>query len=158
MNLAKRINQICLTIIVGLIMSLLMTSPINANQSQPKFSGTKIKLSGTSNTYDLGGIQTKDNRYIKQNRVIRSDALGTLSSHDKWRLTQQHHLIVDLDFRSAGEARQQPDKKIPHVTYHRLSVMPDPSFGVHTQRQYANQLALKHPNNMTLFYQKMVTN
>ena len=158
MNLTKRINQIGLTIIAEIIASLLIVSLVSANQSNSKINGTEIKLSGTANTFDLGGIQTKDNRYIKQNRLIRSDALSALSSHDKWRLTRQHHLIVDLDFRSAGEAHQQPDKKIPHVTYHRLSVMPDPNFGVHTQRQYANQLALKHPNNMTLFYQKMVTN
>lgn len=111
MNLTKRINQIGLTIIAEIIASLLIVSLVSANQSNSKINGTEIKLSGTANTFDLGGIQTKDNRYIKQNRLIRSDALNTLSSHDKWRLTQQHHLTIDLDFRSAGEAHQHRIRK-----------------------------------------------
>ncbi|MBZ3777047.1 tyrosine-protein phosphatase [Lentilactobacillus otakiensis] len=149
-SLLKEIN---LTLISTVFMSSWLA--IMPSAATPPL-GTHINLSAIPNTCDLGGIRAKNGQRIRSGRLIRSAALTKLSHHDKWVLNKQHHVKVVLDFRSIGEIHQAPDKKLTGSHYHRLSVMSDPNFGVHTTSQYAAQLAAKQPNNMELFYQKMV--
>ncbi|MCI2019191.1 MAG: tyrosine-protein phosphatase [Lentilactobacillus buchneri] len=135
----------------------------SVNQSQVyaksrSIHGTPVQLHGTSNTFDLGGIKAKNGMTIKPNRLIRSDSLSKLTYKDKWRLDKQSHLRVVIDFRSTAEMHQMPDKELSYAIIHHLSVMADPRFGVHSPKQYAVQLAHRQPNNMQLFYKKMVTN
>lgn len=120
--------------------------------------GTPVQLHGTSNTFDLGGIKAKNGMTIKPNKLIRSDSLSKLTYKDKWRLDKQSHLRIVIDFRSTAEMHQIPDKKLPYAVIHHLGVMADPHFGVHSPKQYADQLAHRQSNNMQLFYKKMVTN
>lgn len=143
---------------VGLVSAFIATgfSAVNASRKSSPL-GTHISLKATDNTRDLGGIQAQNGQHIRKYRLIRSDALNKLSAHDKWKLQKQLRVKVILDFRSKGEIHNAPDATVHGARNNRLSVMANPNFGVHTTAQYIHELAGKQPNNMELFYQKMVT-
>lgn len=142
------------TISVTLLATICFLPTAAAKKTSPI--GNQIKLTKVPNVRDLGGIRAKNGQHIKSNRLIRSSALTHLSGHDKWKLSKRANVKVILDFRSKSEIKQAPDAKLHGTRYHRLSVMADPKFGVHTTAQYIQQLAAKQPNNMELFYEKMV--
>lgn len=79
-----------------------------------------IHLDGTFNTRDLGGYQAVDGKYIKWNRIYRSDDLFKLTNKDiDWFV--DHHLTTIIDFRNENERDNRPDKHIPNTEYHVLS-------------------------------------
>ena len=41
-----------------------------------------ITLEGTFNTRDMGGIMNEEGKYVRYNRMIRSDALNKITNHD----------------------------------------------------------------------------
>ncbi|EHO49472.1 tyrosine-protein phosphatase [Lentilactobacillus kisonensis] len=154
-------NEKYVTRMVLLVVSIIYWGafqPTLVKASSQSVYGTPVHLTGTVNTHDLGGIITKNDHHIKKGLLIRSDALSHLTKKDKWQLTQQKHVGTIIDFRSAGEIKIAKDRNLSGIIYRHDSVMANRNFGVHTRRQYANQLANKHANSMQLFYQKMVTN
>lgn len=146
-----------ITLFAATCLSWGLLQPTAVKASAQKIYGTPIHLTGTVNTHDLGGIVAKNGWHIKPKRLIRSAALAHLTKTDRWKLTKNVNVKVVCDFRPTGEIKVAKDAKLSGVAYRHDSVMADKNFGVHTTRQYANQLANKQPNNMQLFYQKMVT-
>lgn len=66
-----------------------------------------MKFDKLSNTRDLGGMKTLDNRQIVQGRLFRSGQLNELSLSDKEKLTQLGPVIID--FRTDAERNERPD-------------------------------------------------
>lgn len=79
-----------------------------------------ISLQGTFNTRDLGGYQTQSGKYIKKNRLFRSDDLYKLTASDiKW--FENLGLTTVIDFRNFNERKNRPDRIIKGVKYYDLS-------------------------------------
>jgi protein-tyrosine phosphatase len=76
----------------------------------------KIILDGAPNCRDLGGMVTVDGRVIAKNRLIRCNALNTITDKDA-EILLSHNLKRVVDFRNISEITIEPDKVIEGVTY-----------------------------------------
>ncbi len=85
-----------------------------------------IDLKGMNNTRDLGGMQTKDGKKIKQYMLIRSARLNKLKDMD-W-FTENVGLVVD--FRSSREVSEGPDPDISGVENLHLPIFEAQASGV----------------------------
>lgn len=82
--------------------------------------GFYMKLSGfekLSNTRDLGGIRTVDNKSLKYKRLIRSGRLYFASPYDITRLIHDFQLKRIVDFRNKSEIMKSPDPIIGGIDY-----------------------------------------
>lgn len=70
-----------------------------------------IKLSGTFNTRDIGGLRNKAGKKVKYGRMYRSDALNNLTAEDSDYL-EKLGIKTIVDFRSNDEIAAAPDKVI----------------------------------------------
>ena len=70
---------------------------------------THLPMTGGFNFRDLGGIRTKDGRYVKWGKIIRSDDLYSLTDADLTYLSSLP-LVSIVDFRSPEEMEAQPDR------------------------------------------------
>lgn len=68
-----------------------------------------LPMSGGYNFRDLGGIKTKDNKYVKWGKILRSDDLHNLTDADLNYLSSIP-LISIVDFRSIEEINQASDR------------------------------------------------
>ena len=73
-----------------------------------------IKLEGTFNTRDIGGIFNEEGKCIQYNRMIRSDALNKITVQDV-DILKQLGLKTIVDFRGKQEIEKAPDIKIDGV-------------------------------------------
>ncbi len=81
--------------------------------------GKRIGFEKLANTRDLGGIQTKDGRFIRPHRLIRSGELHTMSKNDRKRLEKDYDVKMVIDFRTEVERVYQPDPiMLQAVNYH----------------------------------------
>lgn len=68
-----------------------------------------LPMEGGFNFRDIGGYKTKENRYVKWGKMIRSDDLSKLTDADlKYLFSLQ--LLTIIDYRSTGEIKNAPDK------------------------------------------------
>ena len=79
-----------------------------------------ITLEGTFNTRDMGGIMNEEGKYVRYNRMIRSDALNKITNHDVEYL-EELGLKTIVDFRGKQEIEKAPDIKIAGVKEIHLS-------------------------------------
>jgi protein-tyrosine phosphatase len=70
-----------------------------------------IKLSGTFNTRDIGGLRNKAGKKVKYGQMYRSDALNNLTTEDCDYL-ERLGIKTIVDFRSNDEINAAPDKVI----------------------------------------------
>ncbi len=75
----------------------------------------RIRLAHAHNLRDLGGIQTKDNRIIRWNKLFRSDNLTELQP-DEWDILLERGIRTVVDLRSASEATDMPDRVPAGIT------------------------------------------
>lgn len=68
-----------------------------------------LPMSGGYNFRDLGGLKTKDGRYVKWGKIFRSDDLHNLTDADLIYLSNIP-LVSIVDFRSKEEIERGPDK------------------------------------------------
>lgn len=68
-----------------------------------------IKLSGTFNTRDIGGLRNKAGKKVKYGQMYRSDALNNLTAADRDYL-EKLGIKTIVDFRSDDEIAAAPDK------------------------------------------------
>ena len=73
-----------------------------------------IQLEGTFNTRDIGGVINKEGRKVRYGKMIRSDALNTLTTKDV-QFFQDYKLKTIVDFRGRQEVIKAPDVKIPGI-------------------------------------------
>ena len=90
--------------------------------------GRWVRLDGTTNTRDLGGLPTTDGGVTAPGRVLRSDNLQTLSDSDVQRLVQEIGLREVIDLRTTAEILLEgrgPLRAVPDVTHRHFSLIPE---------------------------------
>ncbi len=71
-----------------------------------------IELDGVGNARQLGGYVCADGRKIKDDVLLRSAALSTLTDEGAKTLAEKYHLRYVFDFRTETERKVQPDKEV----------------------------------------------
>jgi protein-tyrosine phosphatase len=90
--------------------------------------GRWVRLDGTTNTRDLGGLPTTDGGRTLPGRILRSDNLQTLSSGDVGRLVEEIGLRQVIDLRTTAEILLEgrgPLRDVPEVTHRHFSLLPE---------------------------------
>ena len=90
--------------------------------------GRWVRLDGTTNTRDLGGLPTTDGGRTAAGRVLRSDNLQTLSDDDVRRLVQEIGLREVIDLRTTAEILLEgrgPLRDVPEVTHRHFTLLPE---------------------------------
>ena len=72
-------------------------------------SDKRIPLEGSNNFRDIGGIPTRDGRYVRWGQIYRSDRLSALTKEDQAYL-EGLGLKTVIDFRSDAEIEKDPDR------------------------------------------------
>ena len=87
-----------------------------------------VRLDGTTNTRDLGGLPTADGGRTVPGRILRSDNLQTLSEEDVRRLVDEIGLRQVIDLRTTAEILFEgrgPLRDVPQVTHQHFSLLPE---------------------------------
>jgi protein-tyrosine phosphatase len=87
-----------------------------------------LRLDGTTNTRDLGGLPTTDGGRTVPGRILRSDNLQTLSEDDVRRLVEEIGLREVIDLRTTAEVLMEgrgPLREVAEVTHRHFSLIPE---------------------------------
>jgi protein tyrosine/serine phosphatase len=87
-----------------------------------------LRLDGTTNTRDLGGLPTTDGGTTAFGRVLRSDNLQTLSEDDVRRLAGDVRLRDVVDLRTTAEVLLEgrgPLRAVEGVTHRHFTLLPE---------------------------------
>jgi protein tyrosine/serine phosphatase len=87
-----------------------------------------LRLDGTTNTRDLGGLPTSDGGTTLPGRILRSDNLQTLSGTDVRRLVDEVRLREVIDLRTTAEVLLEgrgPLRAVSAVTHRHFSLLPE---------------------------------
>ncbi len=87
-----------------------------------------LRLDGTANTRDLGGLPTTDGGRTLPGRVLRSDNLQSLSEADVHRLVEEIGLRQVIDLRTSAEVLLEgrgPLRARPEVTHRHFTLLPE---------------------------------
>ena len=87
-----------------------------------------LRLDGTANTRDLGGLPTSDGARTVPGRILRSDNLQTLSPDDVRLLTGETNLRQVIDLRTTAEILLEgrgPLRDVPGVEHLHFSLLPE---------------------------------
>jgi protein-tyrosine phosphatase len=90
--------------------------------------GRWVRLDGTTNTRDLGGLPTTDGGRTVPGRVLRSDNLQTLSDDDVRRLVDDLGVREVIDLRTTAEILLEgrgPLRAVPEVTHRHFTLLPE---------------------------------
>lgn len=90
--------------------------------------GRWIRLAGTTNTRDLGGLPTTDGGRTVAGRVLRSDNLQTLTPEDVRVLVEEIGLREVVDLRTTAEVLLEgrgPLRDVPEVVHRHFSLLPE---------------------------------
>jgi protein tyrosine/serine phosphatase len=85
-----------------------------------------LRLDGTTNTRDLGGLPTTDGGITVPGRILRSDNLQTLSEDDVRRLVDEVGLRDVIDLRTSGEILLEgrgPLRDLPEINHLHFSLI-----------------------------------
>jgi protein-tyrosine phosphatase len=87
-----------------------------------------LRLDGTTNTRDLGGLPTTDGGRTVPGRILRSDNLQTLSQDDVRRLVEEIGLREVIDLRTTAEVLLEgrgPLRAVDDVAHRHFSLLPE---------------------------------
>ncbi len=87
-----------------------------------------MRLDGTANTRDLGGLPTADGGRTVPGRILRSDNLQTLSPDDVRRLVGEIGLRQVIDLRTTAEILLEgrgPLRDVPMVSHRHFTLLPE---------------------------------
>jgi protein-tyrosine phosphatase len=87
-----------------------------------------LRLDGTTNTRDLGGLPTTDGDSTVPGRILRSDNLQTLSDADVRRLVDEVGLRHVVDLRTTAEVLLEgrgPLRAVPEVEHLHFTLLPE---------------------------------
>ena len=90
--------------------------------------GRWIRLAGTTNMRDLGGLPTTDGGRTVVGRVLRSDNLQTLTPEDVRVLVEEIGLREVIDLRTTAEILLEgrgPLREVPEVVHRHFSLLPE---------------------------------
>jgi protein tyrosine/serine phosphatase len=87
-----------------------------------------VRLDGTTNMRDLGGLPTSDGGRTVPGRILRSDNLQTLTPDDVARLRTDFGLREVIDLRTTAEILLEgrgPLRDVPDVVHRHFSLLPE---------------------------------
>jgi protein-tyrosine phosphatase len=87
-----------------------------------------LRLEGTANTRDLGGLPTTDGGRTVPGRILRSDNLQTLTDDDIRRLVDEVGLREVIDLRTTAEILLEgrgPLRDVDAVTHRHFTLLPE---------------------------------
>ncbi|MGY1808597.1 tyrosine-protein phosphatase [Blastococcus sp. SYSU D00669] len=87
-----------------------------------------IRLAGTANTRDLGGLPTTDGGHTLPGRILRSDNLQTLTVDDVRLLVDELKVREVIDLRTTAEVLLEgrgPLRDVPDVVHRHFSLLPE---------------------------------
>jgi protein tyrosine/serine phosphatase len=87
-----------------------------------------LRLDGTANTRDLGGLPTTDGGRTVPGRILRSDNLQTLSDDDVRLLVDEVRLREVIDLRTTAEILLEgrgPLRAVPAVRHRHFTLLPE---------------------------------
>lgn len=87
-----------------------------------------LRLDGTANTRDLGGLPTVDGGRTLPGRILRSDNLQTLTGDDVRRLVGDLRLREVIDLRTTAEILLEgrgPLRAVPEVVHRHFTLLPE---------------------------------
>ena len=87
-----------------------------------------VRLDGTANTRDLGGLPTMDGGTTRYGRILRSDNLQTLSEADVGHLVGELGLREVIDLRTTVEILLEgrgPLRALPEVAHRHFTLLPE---------------------------------
>ena len=87
-----------------------------------------LRLDGTTNTRDLGGLPTTDGGTTQPGRILRSDNLQTLSEADVHRLVHEVGLRQVVDLRTTAEILLEgrgPLRSLAEVEHRHFTLLPE---------------------------------
>ena len=87
-----------------------------------------IRLDGTTNTRDLGGLPTTDGGTTVPGRILRSDNLQTLTEADVGRLVHDIGLSQVVDLRTTAEILLEgrgPLRAVPGLEHRHFTLLPE---------------------------------
>jgi protein tyrosine/serine phosphatase len=87
-----------------------------------------LRLDGTANTRDLGGLPTTDGGHTVPGRILRSDNLQSLSDDDVRRLVDEVGVREVIDLRTTAEILLEgrgPLREVPAVTHRHFTLLPE---------------------------------
>ncbi len=90
--------------------------------------GRWVRLAGTTNMRDLGGLPTTDGGGTAAGRVLRSDNLQTLTPEDVRVLVEEMGLREVVDLRTTAEILLEgrgPLRNVPGVVHRHFSLLPE---------------------------------
>ena len=90
--------------------------------------GRWVRLEGTTNMRDLGGLPTLDGGRTRSGRVLRSDNLQTLTPGDVRVLVEEVGLREVIDLRTTAEILLEgrgPLREVPQVVHRHFSLLPE---------------------------------
>ena len=102
---------------------VLLLKALNNDMASGYPDGIRIQLQSLSNTRDLGGLMTMDDRHILPGRLIRSGDLYHISQHDQRILLEEYHVSRVIDLRTEKEIKKRPDVMLPGVEYYRIPIL-----------------------------------
>lgn len=106
----------------------------------------EIRLTGTFNSRDLGGMKTEDGKTIKVHRLIRSDNLSETTEEDKRILTEEYDLRQILDLRTLNELSEQAPARIDKVSWIHLPVLQSGQAATFEEHHEDHPVAERHEN------------
>ncbi len=95
-------------------------------------------LEGVSNVRQLGGIRLRGGRQVRQNCLLRSGMLDSMTQKDRITLLEDCHLTEVIDLRTSLESSQHPDPALPGVKVHPCSILPDQVMGISREESEAS--------------------
>ncbi|MCV2490188.1 tyrosine-protein phosphatase [Geodermatophilus sp. YIM 151500] len=87
-----------------------------------------VRLAGTTNTRDLGGLPTTDGGRTVPGRILRSDNLQTLTDDDVRRLVDEVGVREVVDLRTTAEILLEgrgPLRRRPEVLHRHFTLLPE---------------------------------
>lgn len=100
----------------------------------------RIELESLVNTRDLSHIQSKDGRKIKTKKLLRSGVLNHCNEQDASILKNDYDLRTVIDFRTATERKEKPDRIIDGVNYIINPILRESAFGITRENQKKQEL------------------
>ncbi len=117
-----------------------------------------IKLKGSKNIRDLGGIKTADGREVKPNMLLRGGVLWKLTPNDIEILTKNYGLKTIIDLRTDIETEEKPDIVPDGVKHEHILIFDDAAAGITHEKGTSKLALLDNLPNMEEMYKMMATN
>jgi len=115
-----------------------------------------IKLKGSKNTRDLGGLTAAGGRKIRPCRLIRGDAPSRLTEEDARILKEKYRLKRVIDLRTSAEADERPDVVADGVEYLHVPLFAEEVIGItrdsESEKKSKDGFAVPGPPDMEALY------